>query len=58
MVACEATSKNFLSIKQIGGFYFMQNPDKPFKTYDEQVSILKSRNVYIKNEEIGAVTSK
>lgn len=25
----------------------MQNPDKPFKTYDEQVSILKSRNVYI-----------
>lgn len=30
----------------------MQNPDKPFKTYDEQVSILKSRNVYIKNEEI------
>lgn len=31
----------------------MQNPDKPFKTYDEQVSILKSRNVYIKNEEIG-----
>ena len=36
----------------------MQNPDKPFKTYDEQVSILKSRNVYIKNEEIGAVTSK
>ena len=29
----------------------MQNPDKPFKTYNEQISILKSRNVYIKNEE-------
>lgn len=28
----------------------MQNPDKPFKTYNEQISILKSRNVYIKNE--------
>lgn len=38
----------------------MQNPDKPFKTYDEQVSILKSRNVYIKKSkgEIGYETKR
>lgn len=47
MVAYEATKKA-LTVQTVRAF-FMQNCDKPFKTYDELIERMRDKNIIVKN---------
>ncbi len=58
MVVVEMTSDCFLPLGR-GLFAFMNTKyDKPFKTYSEQIQIIKSRNIIVNNIEFATEVVK
>ena len=51
MVAVQVTSKKPLTSYGKGFFTLTMTYDKPYKTYQEQLKIIKSRNINIDNED-------